>query len=82
MLYDRISSGRSSIVTASERPVTTDRSMTFSSSRTLPGHEYSDSSLMASGDSCFATWWPLPLPFPFPFDGLAADSVIATVANA
>ena len=33
------------------RPVTTRRSMTFSSSRTLPGHEYSVSAFIASGDT-------------------------------
>ncbi len=37
------------------RPVTTHRSITFSSSRTLPGHAYSVSIFIASGDTAFTT---------------------------
>ncbi len=40
-------------------PVTTSRSMTFSSSRTLPGQAYSISADTASGDSVFAGYIPL-----------------------
>ena len=39
--------------TDSAAPVTTHRSITFSSSRTLPGHAYSVSIFIASGDTAF-----------------------------
>ena len=41
------------MLTTSDRPVTTQRSITFSSSRTLPGQAYSVSIFSASGDSDF-----------------------------